>query len=84
MNVRYRVLSHASVGGLQAEVNEHTLNGWELYGDLAFVAGQGFMQCVIRHIHDPQPIDPREGEPPSGPNLQTIGPAGALDFVRNR
>ena len=72
MNVRYRVLSHASIGGLQAEVNEHTLNEWELYGGLSFVAGQGFIQCVIRHIGSPTPVDPREGEPPDGPNLKAI------------
>ena len=82
--MRYRILHGKTIQELEATVNEHTLNEWELYGVLMQGADGTFHQCVTKRVpKSGRPVDFIEGDI-RGAYIEAVGAAGALDFVRNR
>ena len=82
--MRYYILSGKTTQELEIQVNQYTLNDWELYGNTFVDRDLVFYQCVTKRIpKDGKPVSVIE-ERPNGSNLEAAGPSGALDFVRNR
>ena len=79
--MRYYILSGKTTQELEIQVNQYTLNDWELYGNMFVDHDRVFYQCVTKRIpKDGKPVAVIE-EHPYGSDVKAVTVASASRFI---